>query len=66
MHTVLQWSDGQYQQLRERLSARQRFFNDLRTLSCYLHFESWDAILAFMIQALDQPFSPHAQGKQSP
>ena len=66
LHTVLQWCDGQYQQLRERLSARQRFFNDLRTLSCYLRFESWDAMLAFMIRALDQPFTPRAQGKQSP
>lgn len=66
MHTVLQWCDGQYRLLRERLSARQRFFNDLRTLSCYLRFESWDAMLAFMIQALDQPFTPYAQDKQSP
>ncbi len=66
MHTVLQWCDGQYRQLRERLPSRQRFFNDLRTLSYYLRFESWDAMLAFMIQALDQPFTPQAHGQQSP
>lgn len=65
-HSVLHWADPQYRQLRERLCARQRFFNDLRTLSCYLKFDSWEALLAFMIQALDQPFTPHAQGKQSP
>lgn len=65
LHTVLQWCDGQYRQLRERLPSRQRFFNDLRTLACYLRFESWGAMLAFMIEALDQLFTPHAQGQQS-
>ena len=42
------------------------FFNDLRTLSCYLRFPSWEAMLAFMIEALDQPFTAHAQVQQSP
>ena len=63
---MLQWCDEQYRHLRERLPSRQRFFNDLRTLSCYLRFPSWEAMLAFMIEALDQPFTPHAQGQQSP
>ena len=66
MHTVLQWCDEQYRELRERLPSRQRFFNDLRTLACYLRFPSWDAMLAFMIQALDEPFIPQAQVQQPP
>ena len=66
MHTVLEWCDGQYRQLRQKLPSRQRFFNDLRAIACYLCFDSWDAMLAFMIQALDQPFVIQSHGQQSP
>jgi hypothetical protein len=31
---------------------RKRFFNDLRALTCYLCFDSWDALMTFMIQKL--------------
>lgn len=49
-HTLLQLLDSPYQQIRQRLGTRQRFFNDLRALTCYLVFESWQHLLAFMLE----------------
>ena len=42
--------DSPYQQIRQRLGTRQRFFNDLRALKRYLVFESWQHLLAFMLE----------------
>jgi hypothetical protein len=49
-HTLLQLLDSPYQQIRQRLGSRQRFFNDLRALTCYLVFESWQHLIAFMLE----------------
>ncbi len=51
-HTVLELMDASYQRLRQFL-PRKRFFNDLRALTCYLCFESWDALMAFMLKGLE-------------
>jgi hypothetical protein len=51
-HTVLDLMDSRYQRLRQFL-PRKRFFNDLRALTCYLCFDSWDALMAFMIKGLE-------------
>lgn len=51
-HTVLDLMDSSYQRIRQFL-PRKRFFNDLRALTCYLCFESWDALMAFMIKGLE-------------
>jgi hypothetical protein len=51
-HTVLELMDSSYQRLRQFL-PRKRFFNDLRALTCYLCFESWDALMAFMLKGLE-------------
>ena len=32
---------------------RKTFFDDLRALTRYLCFDSWDALLAFMIEKLE-------------
>jgi hypothetical protein len=50
-HTLLELLDSSYQRIRQFL-PRQRFFNDLRALTCYLCFDSWEALMAFMIRAL--------------
>lgn len=50
-HTLLDLMDERYQRLRNFL-PRKRFFNDLRALTCYLCFDSWDALMAFMIEKL--------------
>ncbi len=56
-HTVFGLLDAQYQLLRRTLGARQTFFNDIRTLTRSFVFDSWDHLLAFMIQQLE--LEPH-------
>jgi hypothetical protein len=51
-HTLLELLDSSYQRIRQFL-PRQRLFNDLRALTCYLCFDSWQALMAFMIRALE-------------
>ena len=52
-HTVFALLDAKYQVLRAALGARQTFFNDLRTLTRYFVFDSWDHLLTFMLQQLE-------------
>jgi hypothetical protein len=51
-HTLLELMDSSYRCIRQFL-PRKRFFNDLRALTCYLCFDSWDALMAFMIEKLE-------------
>lgn len=57
LHTVLDLCDQTYHRLREALRRRQTFFNDLKALTRYMLFESWDQMLNFMYVQLelDQP-----------
>lgn len=52
-HTVLHLCSKVYQAIRQALGARRNFFNDLRALTRYLYFSSWDDMLAFMAQQLE-------------
>ena len=52
-HTVLELVDAKYRLLRQELAARQTFFNDIRTLTRYLCFDSWQHLLDFMIEQLE-------------
>jgi len=51
-HTVLGLMDEKYQELRRKLPTRKTFFEDIRALTKYLCFDSWDYMLTFMIQGL--------------
>ncbi|HYQ93063.1 MAG TPA: ISNCY family transposase [Candidatus Competibacteraceae bacterium] len=51
VHTVLEWMADQYQLLRQKLPSRKRLFSDIRTLTSYLCFESWEALMTFMLQS---------------
>ena len=51
-HTIMQLCDSAYQQLRLRLATRKTFFDDLRALTRYLFFASWDDLLEFMLTHL--------------
>ena len=53
LHTLFALLDANYQLLRKALGARQTFFNDIRTLTRYFVFDSWDALLRFMIEQLE-------------
>jgi hypothetical protein len=52
-HTVLGMSDAKYQLIRQKLPSRKTFFNDIRALTRYLCFESWDSLLEFMLRGLE-------------
>jgi hypothetical protein len=58
LHTALTLTDAAYQQIRHTLGARRTFFDDIRTLTRYMHFESWAALLAFMFHGLELDRSP--------
>lgn len=48
-HTVLQLTDAPYQQIRQRRGTRTGFFQDVLALTKYLWFESWTALIEFML-----------------
>jgi len=52
-HTTLHLCDRAYQQLRAELGTRRTFFDDLRTLTRYLFFKSWEHLIAFMVTGLE-------------
>jgi len=58
-HTLLELLDEKYKLLRSHLPTRKTFFDDLRALTRYLYFESWDHLLTFMIQGLELPIPPN-------
>ena len=51
-HTVLDIADLKYKLLRTILRVRKIFFDDLRALTRYLYFESWEHLMDFMIAKL--------------
>jgi hypothetical protein len=51
-HTTLALLDSSYQRIRQFL-PRKTFFDDLRALTRYLCFDSWGALMAFMIKGLE-------------
>jgi hypothetical protein len=53
VHTVLSLTSVNYQLLRQELGARRTFFDDLRTLTRYFFFQSWDHLLDFMVTQLE-------------
>ena len=51
-HTLLELLDSPYRTIRQFL-PRKTFFDDLRALTRYLCFDSWQALMAFMINGLE-------------
>ena len=58
VHTVQEIIAPAYQCLRRALGARKTFFNDLRALTRYLLFESWDTLFQFMADGLEISLPP--------
>jgi hypothetical protein len=52
-HKVLQLLDESYQRIRLFLGTRRRFFHDLRTLTTYFVFDSWQHLFDFMLESFD-------------
>jgi len=42
-----------YQAIRKALGARRNFFNDLRAITRYMYFASWEAMIVFMAEQLE-------------
>lgn len=53
IHTVLDFTDKKFRMIREDLPSRQTFFDDIRALTRYLYFDSWEKLLDFMIKGLE-------------
>ena len=53
VHTVLEWMDDKYRLLRQKLPSRQRLFSDIRTLTSYLYFETWENLMDFMLSSFN-------------
>ena len=54
--------DSQYQLLWQKSPSRRRFFEDIRILTSYLYFDSWDALMDFMSQSFSSPLKPLDSG----
>ena len=57
-HTLLDLLHTAYQQLRRVLAARHTFFDDLRALTRYWVFDSWEQLFDFMIRGLELATPP--------
>ncbi len=52
-HTVLELMDKRYRLIRKELGRRETFFDDIRALTRYICFKSWDDLLKFMMIGLE-------------
>ena len=59
-HTLLELFDDKYQLLRRHLPSRKTFFDDLRALTRYIDFDSWEHLLSFMLNGLELHFTPNS------
>ena len=57
-HTILSMECEKYQYLKKILPGRKTFFQDIRALTRYIYFTSWEQILEFMIQGLEKKIEP--------
>jgi hypothetical protein len=53
IHTVLDLEHGKYRAIRAALASRKMFFQHIQALICYLCFDSFEALLDFMMQELE-------------
>jgi len=60
-HTLLDLTDASYRLIRATVGARSTFFEHLRALTRYLHFESWERLMDLMMQGLE--IGPYAVQK---
>ncbi len=52
---VLGWADAKFELLRQKLPSCKRLFNDIKTLTSYLCFDSWEDLMDFMLESLNRP-----------
>ena len=57
-HTTQHLLNKAYRLLRDTLAVRRTFFNDLKSLTRYMVFDSWETLFAFMIDGLELELPP--------
>ncbi len=62
LHPMLEGMDDQVRLLRQKLPSCQRPFNDMRALTSYRCFDSWENLIDFMLKG----WSPRKQSKNPP
>ena len=65
IHTAQHLTNDAYRLLRETLAVRRTFFNDLKALTRYIVFDSWDALFSFMLDGLELSIPPPNPAQQS-
>jgi hypothetical protein len=60
-HAFLSFCDEAYRLIRSTLPTRQTFFDDIRALTRYILFPSWEALMDFMMRGLE--IGPYTKGK---
>jgi len=61
MHTLLELGDESYRLIRRAVGARRKFFGHLEALTAYWYFETWAALMDFMMRG--QEVGPYAVQK---
>lgn len=59
-HTVMHLVDEKYQEVRKKRGTRKGFFQDITSLTKYLLFDSWQALLDFMLYGSTPPLHSHS------
>ena len=58
IHTLMEFTDEKYRLLRATLPTRKTFFDDVRALTRYICFGSWDNVMDFMLKGLEIDIPP--------
>ncbi len=53
VHTLMELFDERFKKLRKLLPSRKRLFQDFSALMLYICFDSWQALLQFMLDGLN-------------
>lgn len=59
IHTLMEFIDEKYRLLRDSLPTRKTFFDDIRALTRYMCFGSWDDMMDFMLKGLEIEMPPN-------
>ncbi|MCI0397411.1 MAG: ISNCY family transposase [Chloroflexi bacterium] len=63
VHTALHLVNKVYRLLRDTLAVRRTFFNDLKALTRYIVFDSWESLFSFMLDGLELTRRPELENQ---
>ena len=59
IHTLMEFTDEKYRLVRATLPTRKTFFDDVRALTRYMCFGSWENMMDFMLKGLEIDIPPN-------